>query len=151
MTGGAAQAWFVVATIPLIVAGCGHVVLTLVDTARPTYFAPVDGTLTPGMQATSIRLRRMFPRGNVEAPSLWRVWLGIHISHGLGVAAFGLLSLLIALHDYRLVSEIPGLQVLTIVFPAIYLVLSLRFWFYGPALITGTATVCFVVAAVLSR
>ena len=34
--------------------------------------------------------------------------------------------------------------------PAAYLLLSLRFWFYGPVIVTSIATVCFTVATVLS-
>ncbi|HET6571541.1 MAG TPA: hypothetical protein VFG58_08645 [Solirubrobacterales bacterium] len=39
---------------------------------------------------------------------------------------------------------------LRFVFSGIYLALSLRFWFYAPAIITGVSTTCFVVATVLS-
>ena len=81
---------------------------------------------------------------------MWRVWLGINVSHGLGVMTVGLLCLLIAAHDFRLVSEIGALRPLTIAFSAAYLVLALRFWFWGPVLITGSALTCFTVAAVLS-
>jgi hypothetical protein len=78
------------------------------------------------------------------------VWLGIHISHGIGVFTFGLLCLLIATHDFRLVEDIDAIRPLTIAFSAAYLVLSLRFWFYGPAILTGMATACFSIATVLS-
>jgi hypothetical protein len=81
---------------------------------------------------------------------MWRVWLGINIGIGLGVFAFGLLCLLIATHDFKLVERIDAIRPLTIAFPAAYLALSLRFWFYGPALLTATATACFTVATVLS-
>jgi hypothetical protein len=87
--------------------------------------------------------------GSGARPSMWRVWLGIHISHGLGVLTFGLLCLLIATHDFRLVEQIDAIQPLTIGFSATYLALSLRFWFWGPAVITGMSTICFIVAAVL--
>ena len=46
--------------------------------------------------------------------------------------------------------SIAAIQPLMVAFSAAYLVLALRFWFYGPVLITGTATVCFTVSAVLS-
>ena len=36
MRAGAAQAWFIAGTIPLILAGGLHVVLTLADTAHST-------------------------------------------------------------------------------------------------------------------
>jgi hypothetical protein len=141
---GAAQAWFIAGTIPLIFAGGLHALGALVDTVRPTYFTPIDPSVNPVVEGTGIRL---VGKGT---PSMWRVWLGIHISHGLGVLTVGLLCLLIATHDFELVKSIDAIRPLTIAFGAAYLVLSLRFWFWGPVLITGSATVCFTVAAVLS-
>ncbi len=146
---GAAQAWFVAGTIPLMVGGGLHTLAALLDTVRPTFFAPIESSVTPVLEGTGIRLRRMFG-GTGATPSMWRVWLGIHISHGLGVFTFGLLCLLIATHDFALVESIDAIRPLTIAFSAAYLALSLRFWFYGPAIITGIATACFTVAAVLS-
>jgi hypothetical protein len=139
-----AQAWFVAGTIPLILAGALHALYALIDTAHPSYFTPIDGSVRAVADSTGIRLV------GKPTPSMWRVWLGIHISHGLGVFTFGLLCLLIATHDFALVTNIGAIRPLTIAFSATYLVLSLRFWFWGPVLITGVATLCFTVAAVLS-
>jgi hypothetical protein len=149
MNAGAAQAWFVAGTIPLMFGGGLHTLATLVDTVRPTFFAPNDDSVKPQLERTGIRLRRMFG-GSGATPSMWRVWLGIHISHGLGVFTVGLLCLLIATHDFNLVENIGAIRPLAIAFSAAYLVLSFRFWFYGPAILTGTATACFTVATVLS-
>ena len=144
MSTGAAQTWFIAGTIPLIVAGALHVIAALVDTVRPTFFTPLDRSVRGAVDGTGIRLV------GTGSPSMWRVWLGIHISHGLGVLTFGLLCLLIAAHDFDLVLEIGALRPLAIAFSAAFLVLSLRFWFYGPVLVTGSALVCFSVATVLS-
>ncbi len=144
MNAAAAQAWFVAGTIPLILAGGLHVILALADTVRPRYFAPRDRSVMPALEAARIRF------GGNAAPSMWRAWLGFNISHGLGVFTVGLLCLLIATHDFELVERIDAIRPLTIVFSAAYLALSLRFWFYGPVIITGIATGCFTVAAVLS-
>ena len=148
MNSGAAEAWFIAGTIPLIVAGGLHALGALLDTLRPTFFTPVESSVKPAVEHTGIELVRMFG-GRGAKPSMWRVWLGVHISHGLGVFAFALLCLLIATYDFTLVEEIDAIRPLTILFSAAYLALSLRFWFYGPALITGSATACFTVAAVL--
>jgi hypothetical protein len=139
-----AQAWFVAGTIPLILAGGLHALAALLDTVRPTFFAPIERSVQPAAEGTGIRLVGR------ATPSMWRVWLGIHISHGLGVFSFGLLCLLIVAHDPGLVESISALRPLTIAFSAAYLVLSLRFWFYGPVIITAIATACFTVATVLS-
>jgi hypothetical protein len=139
-----AQAWFIAGTIPLILAGGLHALYALIDTVQPTYFTPIDSSVRQVVDGTGIRLV------GKPTPSMWRVWLGIHISHGLGVFTFGLLCLLIANHDFALVQSIDAIRPLTIAFSATYLVLSLRFWFWGPVLITSASTACFTVATVLS-
>ncbi len=144
MSADAAQAWFVAGTIPLIFAGGLHALLALADTARPRYFAPRDRSVKPALEGTRIRF------GGDAAPSMWRAWLGFNISHGLGAFTFGLLCLLITTHNFELVEDIDAIRPLTIACSAAYLALSLRFWFYGPAIINGVATTCFAVAAVLS-
>ena len=144
MNAGAAQAWFIAGTIPLILAGGLHALYALRDTVRPTFFAPIDRSVKPVVEGTGIRLV------GKATPSMWRVWLGINITHGLGIFAFGLLCLLIATQDFNLVERIDAIRPLTIAFSAALLAVSLRFFFYGPAIITGTATACFTVATVLS-
>lgn len=140
----AAQGFFIAGTIPLVVAGGLHVALTLVDTVRPRYFAPRDAAVQSAVEATRIR----FAGGS--APSMWRAWLGFNISHGLGIFTFALLCLAIAIQDFALVERIGVLRPLTIAFSATYLVVALRFWFWGPVLITSSALACFVVATILS-
>lgn len=41
MSSGAAQTWFIVGTIPLMLAGGAHVLATVLDVARPTFFTPI--------------------------------------------------------------------------------------------------------------
>ncbi len=149
MNVGAAQGWFIAGTIPLVFAGGAHVLATLVDTVRPTFFTPLENSAKTAVEGTGIRLVRMFGAGGTR-PSMWRMWLGFNISHGLGVFAFGLLCLLIATRDFSLVERVDAIRPLTIAFSAAYLALSLRFWFYGPAIVTGTSTMCFIIATVLS-
>ena len=117
MNAGAAQGWFVAGTIPLMLGGGLHALAALLDTVRPTFFAPIEGSVKPVVEGTGIRLRRMFPGGSGATP---------------------------------LVESIDAIRPLTIAFSAAYVALSLRFWFYGPLIITGSATACFIVATVLS-
>jgi hypothetical protein len=140
----AAEAFFIAGTIPPMLAGGLHAALTLVDTVRPRYFTPTDAGLNQALERTPMRF------GGRAAPSMWRAWLGFNISHGLGAFTFGLLCLLIALEDFDLVERIDVIRPLAIAIPATYLVVALRFWFWAPVLVAGTATVCFTIAAVLS-
>jgi hypothetical protein len=145
----AAQAWFIAGAIVFMVPAAAHALATLVDTVRPTFFTPIEASAKPVVESTGIRLVRMFG-GSGARPSMWKVWLGIHLSHGIGVFTFGLLCLLIATHDFNLVERIDAIRPLTIAFSAAYLAISLRYWFFGPTIITAAATTCFTVAAVLS-
>jgi hypothetical protein len=146
----AAEAWFVAGTIVMMLAGGLHVLATLLDTVRPTFFTPIESWAKAAVEGTGIRFWRMFPGGGGATRSMWRAWLGFNISHGLGAFTFGLLCLLIATYDFELVEQIDAIRLLTIAVSATYLAVSLRFWFYGPAIITGTSTACFTIATVLS-
>jgi hypothetical protein len=149
----AAQWWFIAGAIVAMVAGGSHVILALVDTVRPTFFVPIESSAKTVMEGTGGRLVRMFG-GSGAKPSIWRVWLGVHITHGLGVFIFGLLCLLIATYDFDLVKRIDVIRPLTIAVSAAYLAVSLRFFFgpffFGPVVVTASATACFTIAAVLS-
>lgn len=149
VSSGAAQAWFIAGAVVFMLAGGLHALGALLDTVRPTFFAPIEGSAKAAMEGTGMRFRELFP-GDAARQSMWRFWLGFNVSHGLGAFTFGLFSLLIATHDFQLVDRIDALRPLTIAVSVAYLVLSLRYWFYGVVIVTGTATVCFIVAAVLS-
>jgi hypothetical protein len=149
MDADAAQAWFIAGTIPVLLAGGLHALLTLVDVVRPTHFAPVEPSVQAGMAATGMRFSRR-AGGNGTRLSMWNAWLGFNISHGLGIFAFALLCLLIATSDFALVERMEAIRFLTVAIPAIYVVVALRFWFWGPVLIASTSTACFAVSAVLA-
>ncbi len=138
-----ASDWFIAGTVPLIAGGGLHVLAGLLDTARPTFFAPIDDAVRPAMEGTGMQLVRLAGGGDRPRPSIWSVWLGIHLSHGLGVCGVGLLCLVVASHDAALVEEIAALRLLALAFAASLFAVSLRFWFYGPRLITAASTLCF--------
>jgi hypothetical protein len=146
----AAQLWFIAGTIPLLVAGGSHALMTLFDTFRPTYFAPQEASLRPGLEGTGIELRRLVPGGDPTRPSMWRAWLGFNISHGLGVFAFGLLALCVALAEPSILVRAESIPFLAVVVTATYFVVALRFWFWLPSLVAGTSTVCFAIAAAIA-
>ena len=149
MDANAAQAWFIAGTVPPLLAGGAHALYTLADVARPRHFAPVDPAVRVGMEETGMRFARRYG-GNGARLSMWNAWLGFNISHGLGVFAFALLCLLIATSDFTLVEREAAIQAITIAVPAAYFVVAVRFWFYGPVIITGASTACFAVSAVLA-
>ncbi len=143
-----AQAWFTAGAIVFMGAGGGHALLTLVDTVRPTGFTPIDDSVRSVMQGTGIRFRALFA-GDEGRPSIWTFWLGFNVSHGLGAFTFGLLCVLIGNYDFELVERIDAFQLVTIAVSAAYFAIALRYWFWVVRILTGAATVCFTVAAVL--
>lgn len=142
-----AEAWFIAGAVAFMGAGGGHALAAVFDTIRPTFFTPVEDSIRSTMETTTFRFRRMWPLADDVAPSMWRLWLGFNISHGVGAFVFGLLCLLLATHNFTLVDSIDALRPLTVAVAAAYFVLSLRFWFYVPAIITGCATAFFTIAA----
>jgi hypothetical protein len=148
MSSGAAQTWFIAGAISLVLAGGLHMALTVLDAVRPTFFAPIKDSVRLGMDGDGMRFRALFP-GDAATPSIWRLWLGFNLSHGLGVFAFGLICLLIGIHDFDLVGQISGLRALTIAIPAAYFAISLVFWFYVINLLGAATTTCFIMAALL--
>lgn len=146
MDDGASQVIFVAGTIFPIVAGLGHVVLTLVDVWRPTFFRPPESALISSLVEADLSFRARFPGRRKPRHSMWRAWLGFNLSHGLGVMTFGLVLLVLALDDYDLVRRLDLIQALSIVVPTTYFAVALRFWFWLPALGTGFTAACFAVA-----
>ena len=120
--------------------GLGHGALTLVDVRRPRWFTPTQAGVREAMQSSSIELN---PRAN-----LWRAWLGFNLSHSLGLILFGGGYLTVAAWYFDAYADIAILQVLAIVVAAIYLVLSLLFWFRDPAIASAIGALCFTAAAV---
>lgn len=142
-----ARNWFIAGAVILMAAGGGHALLALLEMVRPAFLSPVDDSVKSSMERTTFRFRRLFPGGNDVDPTMWRLWLGFNASHGIGVFTFGLVCLLIALHDYALVGGIDGFRALTIAFPAVYCVIAVRYWFYGVWFVTFSVLACFGIAA----
>ena len=151
VTTAAAHHWFIAGTVPFVLAGAIHLAAALCDVVRPRFFTPVLPSVTRALEGTGVRFRELFPGGSGLSPSMWRAWLGFNLSHGLGAFTFGLLCLVIALHDAGLVARIDALRLLTVLVATAYVALSLRFWFYAPTITFGVGAACFAVAAVTAR
>ena len=122
--------------------GVAHGVLTIRDLSNPSSFTPRDPDLRAEMQKSTIAFH---PRVN-----LWKAWLGFNLTHSLGIIIFGGAFLYVGIFHSLLFSQSPFLQVCSILVSAAYLVISLNFFFSTPAIGSGIAMMCFVVAAALS-
>ena len=81
---------------------------------------------------------------------MWKAWLGFNVSHALGLVVFGLSSFLIAVYDFDLLLKLQPLLFLVITVAAIYLLLAIRFWFFGPVVGSAIGLALFVASAVVA-
>jgi hypothetical protein len=122
--------------------GAAHLTLTVRDMWRPRHWVPTDQSLVPAMQRTNVVATRA-PMGR----SMWRNWLGIHVSHGIGLLVFSSLPILVALHDYALVSEIPGFRLAILLAAFLYAVNAIRNFFLPPFVFASVGIGLFVASA----
>jgi len=76
VSSGAAQAWFIAGSIVFMLAGGLHALGALLDTVRPTFFAPIEDPVKAAMEGTGMRFRRPF-RAQRKDPSGDGLQLGI--------------------------------------------------------------------------
>jgi hypothetical protein len=124
-----------------IAMGAVHGLFTLRDVFDPKAFTPTDGSVRQAMQGAKLAFNR---RANV-----WLAWLGFNLSHSLGLLVFGGVALMLGWRHFGVFADSLVVQALTILVAACYFVLSVRFWFWGPALGSGTALLCFLLSAFL--
>ncbi|HEX8452247.1 MAG TPA: hypothetical protein VF647_09140 [Longimicrobium sp.] len=120
--------------------GVLHGILTLRDLRNPRTFTPRDPELRRAMQRSSIAIH--------PATNLWKAWMGFNFSHSLGLMLFGGAFLYVGVFVPAAFAESPLLQGCAVGVSAIYLVLSLLFWFSKPAVGSGLALACFILAAI---
>ena len=137
-----AQILLVIGGTIFLVLGTLHGVLTLRDVANPRAFTPTDDAVRVAMQGTRLALN---PRAN-----LWQAWLGFNLSHSLGVVLFGGGLLVLAGFHFPVFAASHLVQGSAVAIAAAYLVLSLRFWFWGPAVGSGLSLLFILAAAVWS-
>lgn len=109
--------------------GVLHAVLTGARQTRA--LSPVETGLRAAMGSAHVRLHPDL--------RLWDAWVGFNWSHSLGLLVFGLAILLFAgdlspLHRTR-VGPLVGIVAIA----GIYVAMSVRYWFWVPALATAVA------------
>jgi hypothetical protein len=137
-----AQLLIIIAAFPFLFMGAGHGALTLRDLKHPRAFVPRDPALRQAMQQSSIALHRSI--------NLWRAWLGFNLTHSLGLVLFGAAFMHVGIFEPNAFASSLLLQAVAVLVSAIYLVLSLNFFFSKPAIYSTIGLVCFLVAAGLA-
>ena len=120
--------------------GSMHAIYTLLDLRSPRRLVPADPLVAQAMAGSALRLSG----GRTD---MWRAWVGFNFSHSLGVLLVGAAAVWAGLRSQNLPGAVMPVLVLI---GCTYLVLALRYWFWGPALGVGVATACFAAAWVRS-
>ncbi len=137
------------AQLPVILAatiflslGTLHGLLTLKDLKNPKAFTPCDPELRNAMQQSGIALH--------PAINLWDAWMGFNLTHSLGIVLFAGAYLYVGMFAAPAFAQSVSLQACAIGVSAIYLVISLRFFFSKPAIGSALGLALFVIATVLA-
>lgn len=137
-----AQMLIIAAASVFLLLGLGHGILTLMDLKDPKTFTPRDPELRKAMQQSSIRLHRTI--------NLWDAWLGFNLTHSLGLVLFGAAYVHVGVFEPTAFARSPLLQACAVGVSAIYLVLSIRFFFSRPVIGSAIALALFALATGLA-
>lgn len=125
-----------------VLLGALHALYAFQDLEKPRNFTPRDENLRHAMQESGVALH---PEIN-----LWKAWMGFHFSHSLGLLMFGGAFLYIGVFYPQLFAQSALLKTCSVLIPAVYLLLSLNFWFSKPTIFAAISMSCFILAAILS-
>lgn len=117
--------------------GLIHAFYTFADISRPRRLVPDDTTVLKAMSASNVRLAR-------GGTTMWRAWVGFNFSHSLGALMFGLGSIVVGISLGSLI--LPRVVLLVpVAIGAVYLWLSIRYWFRVPTIVIAAGTLCFAI------
>ena len=136
-----AQVLLFIGAVIFFIFGVSHGILTLRDFSLPRTFTPTDESVRRAMQNSKVAID---PRAN-----LWDTWLGLNLSHSLGLVLFGGSLITVAWRHFPSFAQSPLMQVAALVVAAAYLILAARFWFRKPAIGAGIGLACFLASAFL--
>ena len=122
--------------------GIAHGALTLRDLSHPRTFTPTDDTVRLAMQATGVVVSTNKP----WAHTLWRTWLGINLTHAVGLLLFAVLLLTLAFADDSAFADSSLAALAAVVVAAVYVLIARSFFFIAPALAGSVALTCIVAA-----
>lgn len=133
---------FQLGALPFIVLGFLHTVYSLADVINPRRITPRNDQVRILMSETTLRL--------TNRSTMWLAWLGFNISHGIGALFFGLIFILIAQYDFKIILAIKPLMLLAVFMSASYLALAVKFWFYIPIIGCAIGFICFLLCYIMT-
>jgi len=118
--------------------GIVHLVLTFCGTKH----LPRDSSLVDAMANTAPVI--------TSKTSIWKIWMGIHVSHSMGLLFFGLTFNFLAIAHSELLFNSLILQATGFGMLAGYVVLAWRYWFLAPLAGYGLALILYLGSIVLA-
>ncbi len=116
--------------------GLAHAALTLRDLVKPTAFTPTDEAVRRAMGAADVAA--------MPGTNLWRAWLGVNLTHSLGLLLFAGVLLVLATGEDAAIADRPLAAVALVGVAASYLIVAARFFFAIPAIIAALVLACLV-------
>ena len=132
----ASQALLAIAGGLLALLGGAHGVMALRDVVRPATFRPSDDAVLRTMRTSDVAA--------MPGATLWRAWLGLNLTHSLGLLVFGGLMLALASGEDAWLAAHPGTAAGVVAVAATYVAIAARCFFAMPAAVAGVVLACLV-------
>ena len=122
------------------VLGVLHALYTLLDLGDPRRLVPADPSVRHAMANSALKLSR-------GATDIWRVWVGINLTHSLGLLLLAAVAVWAGARAGGVSSSL--MLGLTLV-GCLYLIIALVYFYRLPAIGVAIGTACFAVAWLMS-
>jgi hypothetical protein len=122
------------------VLGALHALYTLLDLGDPRRLVPADPSVRHAMANSALKLSR-------GATDIWRVWVGINLTHSLGLL---LLAAVAVWAGARVGGVSSSLMLGLTLVGCTYLIIALVYFYRVPAIGVAIGTGCFAVAWLMS-
>lgn len=122
------------------VLGVLHALYTLLDLGDPRRLVPADPSVRDAMANSALRL-------SSGATDMWRVWVGLNLTHSLGLLLLAALGIWAGARTGGVSSS--TMLGLTLV-GCIYVIVALLYFYRAPAIGVAIGTSCFAAAWILS-
>jgi hypothetical protein len=132
---------FLAGSVPFLVLGTAHALLTPRSTDRPRPLSPADTPLAEAMARTPLRLTRR--------TDMWRAWVGFNFSHSLGVLLLGVVVVIVGRSEASFVRDGPFFVPLALAAALVYAVLAVNYWFRTPIRGAAAGAALFLAAWIL--
>lgn len=106
--------------------------------------------LTPRDHTLQITMSQISPVLTKET-TMWRIWVGVNVSHSLGLILFGLVFGFLAVAHSQLLFQSPFLLIVGLVILGGIVVLCKVYFFSAPFAGTSVSLACYIASIVLSR